>query len=278
MRKKHILTIFAFIFMISGFTLLFYPDISNLQKTLVHDAILREYDRMVSLLTPEQVKQQLHRAATHNTQLSSLESSEPLLLGDIAILPYDYNQTLYVQGVMAWIDIPTIDVSLPVLHGTGPNILSRGVGHLEGTAFPIGGYGTHSVLTTHSGLAGVRLFTDLHLLNYGDIFFVSVLGQRLAYKVDQIYTVLPHEIELLRVTPGKDLMTLITCTPITINTHRLLVRGVRVPYAYYMQDEVTVMPISTGFRGRVVVFAAFLVVHFFIWRERRNPPIIEHAT
>ena len=274
MRRRHLSLVIAIIFMIAGFGLLFYPDISNLQKSMVHDAILSEYEGMIAQLSPDEINHHLYRAATHNAQLSP----QQFALGYHAQLPDDYNQILYVQGVMAWVDIPAIDVSLPVLHGTMPSTLGQGVGHLEGTALPIGGYSTHSVLTTHSGLTGVRLFSDLHLLSYGDIFFISVLGQKLAYKVDHIYTVLPNDIDLLRVTPGKDFVTLITCTPIHVNTHRLLVRGTRIPYVPYMEDDIEPITISTGFRMRLAIFTVFLVVNFFLWRGKRKLPVIPQAT
>jgi len=278
MRKKNIPKILSLLFMVAGFALLFYPDISNLQKSMVHDAILREYDRMVAQLTPEQIEQHLYNADMHNAYLGRLNPGYPLHLGNIALLPKDYGQTLYVQGVMAWIDIPAIDVSLPVFHGSEPEVLARGVGHLEGTAFPTGGYSTHSVLTTHSGLAGTRLFTDLELLQYGDVFFISVMGKRLAYQVDRINIILPHEIEWLRVTPGKDLMTLITCTPFTVNTHRLLVRGTRIPYVTYMADEIVPVAVSTGLRVRAVAFGAFFVIYILLWRAGRRPPMIPQSS
>jgi len=271
MKKKNILTILATLCMLTGFVLLFYPDLSNLQKSLSHGAILREYDRMVAELAPEQIDYQLRRAAIHNAHLGSLNTSMPLLLGDRAPLPEDYEQTLYVQGVMAWLDIPVINLSLPVFHGSGPEILERGVGHLEGTAFPTGGYSTHSALTTHSGLSHARFFTDLELLNYGDIFFISVLGQRLAYQVDQITIILPHEIEWLRVAPGKDFMTLITCTPYAINSHRLLVRGERIPYVQYMAEEIAPIAVPTGLGMRASIFAAFILINLYLWRAGRRP-------
>ena len=277
MKKKHIPSILAALFMVAGFILLFYPDISNIQKSMAYSAILREYDRMVAQLTPEQIEHQLHTADMHNTNLSSLSPSRPLLLGHAALLPEDYWQILYVQGLMAWIDIPVIDVSLPVLHGSEPEVLARGVGHLEGTAFPTGGYGTHSVLTTHSGMAGTRLFTDLELLEYGDVFFISVLDRRLAYQVDQIRVILPHEIDWLRVAPGKDLMTLITCTPFAINTHRLLVRGTRIPYVAYMADEIPTITVSTGLQMRTLLFAGFLAINLFLWRSRRQSAVIQQS-
>ena len=273
MQRRKIPTILSILCMVAGFLFLFYPDLSNMQKSMEHNAILREYDMMIAQLTPEEIDRQLYTAATHNILLSTLPDTQPLRIGIAAHLPDDYDETLYVQGVMAWIDIPTIDVSLPVLHGTEPEVLARGVGHLEGTAFPTGGYSTHSVLTTHSGMAGTRLFTDLHLLEYDDIFFVSVMGQRLAYQVDRITIVLPHEIESLRITPGEDLMTLITCTPIAINTHRLLVRGTRIPYVYYMADEITPVALSTGFTTRATAFLAFLAIYLYLWRSRRRPRV-----
>jgi len=261
--------------MVAGFAILFYPDISNLQKSLAHGAILREYDRMVAGLSPEHIEQQLQTAAAHNTHLGALSPHMPLLLGNIAPLPDGYSSMLYVEGVMAWLDIPVINTSLPVLHGTEPEVLARGAGHFEGTAFPTGGDSTHSVLMTHSGMPGTRLFSDLHLLGYGDVFFVSVLGQRLAYEVDQIITVLPHEIEWLRVTPGMDHITLITCTPITVNTHRLLVRGTRIQYIPYMAEEIVPVAMSTGFQVRAVGFAAFILIYFLLWRARRRQTTIE---
>ena len=271
MRKKNIPNILAALFMIAGFVLLFYPDLSNMQKTMVHGAILREYDRFVSQLPPEEIDRQLYRASRHNASLGSLPPGHPLLLGELAQQPEDYAQTLYAQGVMAWIDIPSIDVSLPVYHGTSPEVMSRGVGHLEGTAFPTGGDSTHAVFTTHSGLPGTRLFTDLHQMNIGDKFFLSVLGQRLAYQVDQIIIILPHEIEHLRVAPGEDLVTLITCTPIALNTHRLLVRGTRIPYVEYMAEDIQPVHVPTGLRMRGTIFLVFFLVNILLWRAGRRP-------
>lgn len=139
---------------------------------------------------------------------------------------------------MAQIEIPAIDVLLPVFHTTRTDDLKRGIGHMEGSSFPIGGPSTHAVLTGHSGLTYYRLFTDLEELVIGDIFFITVLNDRLAYQVDKITVVLPHEIEELKITEGADYVTLITCVPVYINTHRLLVRGVRIPYEPGMEDEI----------------------------------------
>lgn len=144
----------------------------------------------------------------------------------------EYNSLLNLNnnGVMGVIKIPCIDVSLPIYHGTSESVLDKGVGHLEGSSLPIGGESTHSVLTGHTGLSSAKLFTDLTNMEKGDIFFIDVLGKRLAYEVDQIKAVLPSESDDLRVVPGKDYCTLVTCTPYGINSHRLLVRGHRTDY------------------------------------------------
>ena len=131
---------------------------------------------------------------------------------------------------MCTIDIPKIGVYLPVQHGTGAETLERAVGHVVGTSLPVGGAGTHAVLSAHSGMASAKLFSDIDQLAEGDTFYIHVLGEALAYKVDQIATVLPSDTSLLQIEDGQDLVTLVTCTPFGVNTHRLLVRGHRVPY------------------------------------------------
>ena len=134
------------------------------------------------------------------------------------------------DGVMGFVEIPKIDVSLPIYHGTDSTTLDRGAGHLVGSSLPIGGVGTHSIVTAHSGMASQRMFTDLEDLSEGDVFYLKVLGETLAYQVDQISVVEPHEVANLYIDKDKDQSTLITCTPYAVNTHRLLVRGQRIPY------------------------------------------------
>ena len=131
---------------------------------------------------------------------------------------------------MGYINIPKINATLPIYHGTDETTLELGIGHLLGSSLPIGGSSTHSILTAHSGMASQKMFSDLPQLLVGDVFYLDILNDRLAYQVDQINTVLPHETELLGIEDGKDLCTLVTCTPFGVNTHRLLVRGHRIPY------------------------------------------------
>lgn len=144
----------------------------------------------------------------------------------------NYGSMLNINGdsIMGFIEIPKIDVDLPIYHGTAEDTIERGAGHLVGSSLPIGGESTHSIITAHSGMASQRMFTDLEDLVEGDVFYIKVLDKTLAYQVDQIKVVLPHEIADLTIIGGEDYVTLITCTPYAVNTHRLLVRGTRIPY------------------------------------------------
>lgn len=144
----------------------------------------------------------------------------------------NYAEMLNINGdsIMGYVEIPKIDVDLPIFHGTEDDTLERGVGHLVGSSLPIGGESTHAILTAHSGMASQKMFTDLEDLEIGDVFYIKVLGETLAYQVDDINVVLPHEIANLYISEGEDYVTLVTCTPYAVNTHRLLVRGTRIPY------------------------------------------------
>lgn len=143
---------------------------------------------------------------------------------------YDNQLNLAGDGIMGYVEIPMIKVLLPIYHGTDSDSLNAGIGHLLGTSLPVGGESTHSVLTAHSGVASQKLFSDLDQMEEGDVFYLKVLGESLAYQVDQIHTVLPHDTTYLGITEGEDRCTLVTCTPFGVNTHRLLVQGKRIPY------------------------------------------------
>lgn len=150
---------------------------------------------------------------------------------------YDALLSATTGGVMGYVEIPSIQVSLPIYHGTGEVALQKGAGHLTGSSLPVGGESTHTVLSSHRGLPSARLFTDLDRLQAGDVFYLHVLGETLAYAVDQILTVEPHETQALEIVPGEDYCTLFTCTPYGINTHRLLVRGHRTEMSLTPQEE-----------------------------------------
>lgn len=189
------------------------------------------------------------------------------------------------DGIMGYVEIPTIGVTLPIYHGTNNSTLERGVGHLLGSSLPVGGESTHSVLTAHSGMASQKMFSDLDRLKKGDVFFIDVLGEKLAYQVDQIKTVLPYDTTFLQTEIGNDLCTLVTCTPFGVNTHRLLVRGTRIEYeeAEVIVEEKleTEEPVKStweqqylqGFLigiGAVVILGLGLLVFWFVRRRRRG--------
>ena len=222
---KRLPEIFVVVLLVLGIGILGYGALIGWWNNLFHVAAARTYYQEASQLPQDEIDQHFRRAYEHNEHLRNLGSQ---WFGAIAPIPADYTYILNVNGVMARLLIPSIAVDLPVLHTTTPETLARGVGHLEGSSFPIGGYGTHTALTTHSGIPNARLFNRLHELVIGDYFYIYVLNRRLVYRVDSITTILPNEIEALRIDPDADLVTLITCTPITVNTHRLLVRGARV--------------------------------------------------
>ena len=188
------------------------------------------------------------------------------------------------DGIMGYVEIPTIGVTLPIYHGTNNSTLERGVGHLLGSSLPVGGESTHSVLTAHSGMASAKMFSDLDRLKKGDIFFLDVLGEKLAYQVDQIKTVLPYDTTFLQTEIGNDLCTLVTCTPFGVNTHRLLVRGTRIEYeeAEVIVEEKleTEEPVKSTWEqqylqgiligiGAVVILGLGLLVFWYV-RRRRN--------
>ena len=189
------------------------------------------------------------------------------------------------DGIMGYVEIPTIGVTLPIYHGTNNSTLERGVGHLLGSSLPVGGESTHSVLTAHSGMASAKMFSDLDRLKKGDIFFLDVLGEKLAYQVDQIKTVLPYDTTFLQTEIGNDLCTLVTCTPFGVNTHRLLVRGTRIEYeeAEVIVEEKleTEEPVKSTWEqqylqgiligiGAVVILGLGLLVFWFVRRRRRG--------
>ena len=170
---------------------------------------------------------QREAAEQYNAMLSGAAT---ITEGGASAPPLAYAQQLTVGGVMAYVDIPKINVYLPVQHGTDADTLERAMGHVVGPPLPVGGSSTHAVLSAHSGRASSKLFSDIDQLAEGDTFYIHVLGEVLAYKVDAIHTVLPTDTSLLQIEDNKDLVTLVTCTPFGVNTHRLLVRGHRVPY------------------------------------------------
>ena len=192
-----------------------------------HSDIETAYTAAIENTDDTELTAQRQAAEQYNAMLSGAASISE---GEASASPLPYAEQLTVGGVMCYIDIPKINVYLPIQHGTDADTLERAVGHVVGTSLPVGGSSTHAVLSAHSGMASAKLFSDIDQLTEGDIFYVHVLGEVLAYEVDAINTVVPTDTSLLQIEEGKDYVTLVTCTPFGVNTHRLIVRGYRVPY------------------------------------------------
>ena len=212
---------------VAALGLLLYPLVGELLSERYHSDIETTYTAAIADTDDTELTAQREAAERYNAMLSGAAT---ITKGGASAPPLAYAQQLTVGGVMCYIDIPKIGVYLPVQHGTDADTLERAVGHVVGTSLPVGGSSTHAVLSAHSGMASSKLFSDIDQLAAGDVFYIHVLGDTLAYKVDAIHTVLPTDTSLLQIEDSKDYVTLVTCTPFGVNTHRLLVRGHRIPY------------------------------------------------
>lgn len=231
MSRKGWITKVAYV---AGFLLLSYPLINSFHSTASYKEAVSDYSEEVASKSEEEKQTILDNARRYNdvlfqSQGAIVDNADNGILSDDS-----YNGQLLQSdtGVMGSIEIPKIDVDLPIFHGTGDDVLSVGVGHQEGTSLPIGGENTHSCLTGHRGVPGSSLFTRLDEISEGDLFFLDILGDTLAYKVHDIQVFTPDEAAefVTKIDPGKDIVSLVTCTPYGLNTHRLVVTGERVPY------------------------------------------------
>ena len=232
MRCKWYILIAIALF-VAALGLLLYPLAGELLSEKYHSDVETSYTAAIENTDDAELAAQREAAEQYNAMLANATISE----GGASAPPLAYTEQLTVGGAMAYIDIPKIGVYLPVQHGTGAETLEKTVGHVVGTSLPVSGESTHAVLSAHSGMASSKLFSDIDQLTEGDMFYIHVLGEVLAYKVDTINTVLPTDTSLLQIEEDKDLVTLVTCTPFGINTHRLLVRGHRVPYVPEQEAE-----------------------------------------
>ncbi|MDR1017359.1 MAG: class C sortase [Lachnospiraceae bacterium] len=230
-KKRKVINILIIIFLVAGLLVLLFPfaqfAISDFRATRA----VVEYNDDYKKMEDKQIKNEWAEAKAYNKALNRGNFSNAFTSGN-ADLKDNYENVLNVDqdGMMGYIQIPKINVDLPIFHDTNASSLDKGVGHVRGTYLPIGGKGTHSVLSAHTGLKSSVLFTNLKDLTLGDEFYITVLDKKMAYKVDKITVVLPEDISQIQSVDGKDYVTLVTCTPYGINSHRLLVRGIRVPY------------------------------------------------
>ena len=286
--KWRLLTIAPPILLLAGILVLLYPVFATQYNNARQERIASEFSAVAEQAGPDAVAESLRRADEYNLKASESPILDPWLDAQRpGTAQYqDYLSQLNLNDVMATIKIPSIDVNLPIYHGTDTATLDKGVGHLFGTALPVGGESTHTVLTGHTGLGNATMFDQLTSVKMGDYFYIETAGRHLKYQVTDIRVVLPHETESLNKVDGKDLATLITCTPYGINTHRLLVTGERVP-----MDDAAVAAEAAQVKGTVMkpwmiaVIAAvvlILVVSAVIWlrsrtRKDEDPQAVEGA-
>lgn len=265
MKRKLINLVFGLMFL-TGFGVLVYPTVSDQWNTYRQSRLISSYEEAVEQMEPEDYTREWEAARSFDDGLTAnnlygdvFGASEG---GDLAETPYGQVLNASGDGVMGYLSIPKINLRLAVYHGTAEEVLQTGVGHLNGTKLPIGGESTHSVLAAHRGLPSARLFTDVDQLMRGDRFYLHILDEVLAYEVDQILPMVDKDdmdtlSEALRITEGEDYVTLFTCTPYGVNSHRLLVRGTRVPYEG--EEEAASTPVDTMLRAVQNYYMLYLI-------------------
>lgn len=265
MKKILINMVFGLMFL-TGFGILTYPTVSDQWNTYRQSRLISDYENVVAEMEPEDYTREWESARSFNDTFTSNN-----LYGDIfgedtgELQETEYWQILNVagDGVMGYMSIPKINIRLAIYHGTGDAVLQTGIGHLNGTKLPIGGEGTHSVLAAHRGLPSARLFTDVDQLVKGDRIYIRILDETLAYEVDQILPMVDKDDmdtlgEALQVAEGEDYITLFTCTPYGVNSHRLLVRGTRVPYNG--EEEAASTPADTMLKAVQNYYMLYLIL------------------
>ena len=226
MKQKKSTTIILILIFLVGLSLLLYPSVSDYWNSFTQSRAIASYVEAVANMDGNEYDHLRQLAYDYNASLN--QRGNNFTLSDDQRAKYEQLLNVGGNGVMGYVEVPSIDVSLPIYHGTDEGVLQVAVGHLEWTSLPVGGEGSHCVISGHRGLPSAKLFTDLDEIVAGDTFLLRILDETLTYEVDQILIVLPHEISDLTIEPGKDYCTLVTCTPYGVNSHRMLVRGHRI--------------------------------------------------
>lgn len=290
MFKKIIIGMFGVLILFGGITMAFYPFISNYLMNLNHTSEIAQQEKVVDNTDDETIRTAFKDAKKYNKNLVGVSTvADPFAPDFEPIADLDDKNLLNLNkdSIMGNVEIPKIGVNVPIYHGTSQEVLLRGAGHLTNTSLPIGGKSTHSVITGHTGVSNASLFTDLDKLIVGDMFFIRVLGRTLAYEVDQIKVVRPTQKRDLLIEDGKDYVTLITCTPYGVNSHRLLVRGKRV---LHKEDEIDEIRNNTetvestwmaeykraliiGATVLIVIIVIFIALRILFFRRRKRKAI-----
>ena len=271
--RKRISTIILILVFLVGLSLLLYPTVSDYWNSLHQSRAITEYAEQVVNLDNDTYDRLWSDAEAYNRTL--LEKSSRFSMTETEQAAYEALLNVSGNGIIGYIEIPSIQCALPIYHGTDESVLQIAVGHIAGSSLPVGGEGTHCVLSGHRGLPSARLFTDLDKLSEGDTFLLRVLDETLTYEVDQILIVEPQELDALTIEAGQDYCTLVTCTPYGINTHRLLVRGHRVENQAEAQtvrvtaDAMQIEPMIVAPLVAVPMLLILLVVLLFRTRRKR---------
>ena len=278
-RKKRIfdgIRVIALLFFVG---VLLYPTVSDYLSRIHSSKVIQSYEKSIVGLDQETKNKMLQEAQAYNSSLIGKgELYDPFMSIEKVDKYYMSLLNSNGDGVMGYIQIPRIDVKLPIYHTTSDKVLQKGVGHLQGTSLPVGGKSTHVALSGHRGLPSSSLFTDLDLLEIGDIFYMEVLGNTSAYKIDQIKIVLPTETKDLEIVDGKDYVTLITCTPYSVNTHRLLVRGIRIDYQKAIEEQANEVDngIHVPFEIQILLigFTVLMLIFLLLKVRRKNHEVV----
>lgn len=221
MKKKHLVLLLMLLFLLLGSGLLIYPVFSNWYMEKVQSEIQLDYNETIKNLDEEIISAALADAHAYNEALFEHSLDE-------SIKPYEEQLNISGSGIMGYVEIPAIDVLLPIYHYCTDAVMEKGAGHMEQTSLPVGGENTHAVISAHSGMASAKMFSYLDKIQTGDLIYLHILGQTLTYEVFDTITVLPSDVEHIQIEPGKDLLTLVTCVPFGVNSHRLLVQSERL--------------------------------------------------
>lgn len=267
MRNTKAKILFGVLLLLIGIVVLSYPFVSNWINSRVQVLQVETYKEKTNDLTLDEKEKAWQEAVDYNNSLLGDPVRDPFLEGSGMVMQENYVKVLSNTESMAVIEIPKIRVELPIYHGTSDEVLKKGVGHIEGTALPIGSLGAHSVLTGHTGLPTAELFTNLTNLEIGDRFYIYVLGKEFEYQVDSIDVIDPEDISSLVPVEGKDYVTLITCTPYGVNSHRLLVRGERV---YSISKEITIDSEDYSLYWLIIAISAFIMLAVILYRILRK--------
>lgn len=279
-KRKNAIIIICFILVILlGAGAAAYPLIASINNEHTQSLVQTEYEEKLQQLDTSEIDAALAAAREYNKTISTVQIEDIDKL-KAELPPYEDLLNLANNGIMGYIEIPAINIDLPIYHGTTGAAMEKGAGHMEGTSLPVGGIGTHAVISAHSGMASAKLFTDLDKLELGDMFIITVCNEKLAYEVDNIAVVEPTDIDLIRVDTQQDYVTLLTCTPYGVNTHRLLVRGHRVDMAEEAISEVEekVEPAASTWMERyeqgiligIAIFLGLLLIALLVYFIKRR--------